>query len=103
MDSAPPGRIDVGPYRYRLVVDADRLPDGLYGQCDKGHQSIAVHPWQSPRRMRVTVLHEVLHACADVVGVDDDKAEERVVTVLAPALLAVLRDNPRLVGWLTGE
>ena len=51
----------------------------------------------------MTVLHEILHACADVVGVDDDKAEERVVTVLSPALLQVLRDNPRLVEWLTGE
>jgi hypothetical protein len=32
--------------------------------------------------------------------VDDDKAEERIVTVLAPAVLALLQDNPKLLEWL---
>lgn len=95
-----PQQVTVGPFRYRIVVDDGRIPDGLYGVCDKGQQVIALHPFQGEVRSRVTLLHEVLHACADVAGVDDDKAEERVVTVLAPVLLAVLRGNPRLVDWL---
>ena len=96
----PPKRVVIGPFSYQVVVDADRLPADLYGQCDKGKHVIALHPDQSAPRLRATLVHELLHALCDLTGLDDDKAEERLVTVLAPALLAVLRDNPRLVAWL---
>ena len=96
----PPKRVVIGPFSYQVVVDADRLPADLYGQCDKGKHVIALHPDQSDPRLRATLVHELLHALCDLTGLDDDKTEERIVTVLAPALLAVLRDNPRLVGWL---
>jgi hypothetical protein len=97
----PPRRIVIGPYEYRVVVDADRIPADLYGLCDKGKHVISLHPEQSPTRLRSTLVHELLHALCDLTGVDDDKAEERIVTVLAPAVLALLQDNPRLVNWLT--
>lgn len=62
---------------------------------------------------RETVLHEILHAVinmtaqrdrfAPIEGGDKDKASEPVVDAMATALLAVLRDNPQVVGWLTEE
>lgn len=96
----PPGKVVVGPFTYTVVVDEGRIPSDLYGACDKGHHIISLHPNQSAQRLRVTLVHELLHALCDVTGVDDDKVEERVVTVLAPVLLGLLRGNPRLVKWL---
>lgn len=101
MDEKPPTSVTVGPYRYKVVVDDARIPPDLYGLCDKGKHTISLHPDQSAVRLRSTLVHELLHALCDLTGVDDDKAEERIVTVLAPALLEVLRKNPRLVDWLT--
>jgi Zn-dependent peptidase ImmA (M78 family) len=101
MDEKPPASVMVGPYRYKVVVDDARIPPDLYGLCDKGKHTISLHPDQSAVRLRSTLVHELLHALCDLTGVDDDKAEERIVTVLAPALLEVLRKNPRLVDWLT--
>ncbi len=101
MPDHPPKQLRVGPYTYKVAVDPDRLPVDLFGQCDKGKHVIALHPEQSSIRLRSTLLHEILHALCDVTGVDDDKAEEHIATVIAPALLAVLRDNPKLVSWLT--
>ena len=101
MSDKPPASITVGPYRYGVTVDDARIPPDLYGLCDKGKHVVALHPDQSAVRLRSTLMHELLHALCDLTGVDDDKAEERIVTVLAPALLALLRENPRLLEWLT--
>ncbi|MFZ4431667.1 MAG: hypothetical protein ACOYOQ_00570 [Microthrixaceae bacterium] len=102
MPDGPPGKLRVGPFTYRVVVDEGRIPSDLYGACDKSHHVISLHPNQSGDRLRATLLHEVIHALCDVAAVDDDKAEEAVATRLAPLLLDVLRDNPRLVEYLTG-
>ena len=58
---------------------------------------------------RETVLHEIVHCCLRVTdcipdrdaraGVED--VEERAVAALTGPLLAVLRDHPELVAWLT--
>lgn len=57
---------------------------------------------------RDTVLHEILHAILKMTaqrdrfqGKDDDNPEEEVVYSMAAALLAVLRQNPDLVAYLT--
>ena len=98
---SPPRKVVIGPYDYRIVIDADRIPADLYGLCDKGKHVISLHPEQSATRLRSTLIHELLHALCDLTGVDDDKAEERIVTVLAPAMLAMMQDNPRLLELLT--
>jgi len=57
-------------------------------------------------RQREALLHEILHATCSATGInerlDADEAEY-VVTALAPALLAVLRENPHVVAYLTSE
>ena len=60
---------------------------------------------------RETALHEIVHCCLRVsdchpdrdakAGVED--VEERAVAALTGPLLAVLRDHPDLVAWLTAE
>lgn len=49
---------------------------------------------------REVLMHEVLHACIEVSGLDDEEAEERVIRALAPTLVDVLQRNPKLVRYL---
>ena len=53
--------------------------------------------------MRVTLLHEVIHACADLAGLEDEATEEEWASRLAPALFQVLNQNPSFVAYLVGE
>jgi hypothetical protein len=107
-----PKRVQVGPHRYRLVIDADAMNRAsaehgtrLLGRCDNEQLLIVVDPRQAPSQQRETVVHELLHAACDLAGLSEDAladdVEERVVRRLAPVLLQVLVDNPKLVAWLT--
>lgn len=98
------GLIRVGPYRI-IVHWMDKKeakkwenPAGFFlpEQCQ-----IALREDLDIDFLRETLLHEILHACALVAGVDDsDPDEERIVRALAPTLLDVLQRNPRLVRYL---
>lgn len=106
-----PKAVQVGPHRYKLQIGRDAIAkashaDGatLMGWTDKAAHRIAVDPDQSLSSQRDTVLHECLHAIAESVhiGLTPDD-EEALVRRLAPALLDLLRRNPKLTAWLTGE
>lgn len=107
----PPGKVQVGPFSYDVVVDADavaRLNRGqngfMVGATDTTRQLIAVDPDLGPDQQADTVLHEILHAVMSLTGLAsdlDDDTEEQVVFRLAGPLLDVLRRNPRLVAYLT--
>ncbi len=98
-----PTTLRVGPLRYQIVRDSQRLPSDHWGMTDKARQVVALSPDQSDQRTRLTLLHEILHALADITNLDgiDPSVEERLVTQLAPALLDLLRENPGLVAYLT--
>ncbi|MDP3937667.1 MAG: hypothetical protein Q8R92_05975 [Deltaproteobacteria bacterium] len=67
------------------------------GRCDPETQSIFIREGQPIESEQDTVLHEVLHAVENAMGLEVD--EERV-TRLATGLLAVIRDNPGFVRYL---
>ena len=53
--------------------------------------------------LREALLHELLHACVQTGGAEEPvTSEEAAVRAAAGPLLGALRDNPRLVAWLTG-
>ena len=109
----PPARVVVGDHTYRVVVDTRRCEqaDVTYGATFPSRTEIVVSPAQASSQLRDTVLHELLHAICDDVGLSDyrdapkdsvlsQEVEERVVRALTPAVLALLRRNPRLVTYL---
>lgn len=103
----PPKRVTVAPHVYTVEW---AKPSGLdheqYGCTDVGRTTITLAPGMSGSMQRDTLLHEVLHAALDQTGWAHrlgSKREELLVRALAPVLLGVLRDNPRLVAWLTGD
>lgn len=104
----PPSTIRVGPYRYRVVMDERRLREfehaersRNYGYADRKELLIVLDPRMPHERTAEVLWHEVKHVVADVVGLDGKLDEETYTNRSAPMELAVLRDNPQLVVFLT--
>lgn len=70
------------------------------GAADHRTQSIQIAAGQGHEQERDTLLHEVIHAIDYALHAD---LEERQVHALSAGLLAVLRENPEFVEWLTSN
>jgi hypothetical protein len=70
---------------------------GNMGEYEMGKASIYVDKNLAFSAMQDTILHEVLH----VVLQHFEKDSEQLVRILTPSLLAILKDNPKLVSFLT--
>lgn len=102
----------VGPHTYEVTVDKNAInacssksEDSLVGQCDTALCHIIIDPEQSASQLTDTLLHEVLHACFELIGASSDidhDTEEKLVRRLSPVLIQVLRDNPDLIEEITG-
>lgn len=104
----PPAFVKVGPYRYRVLVDSDKIREyeherkGMFaGYTHVSASLIVLDPDVSSQFRRETLWHEVKHAVANVVGLEGKLSEEEVLQKVSPMELAVLRDNPELVIYLT--
>ncbi|MGH8654956.1 MAG: hypothetical protein ACREYE_23570 [Gammaproteobacteria bacterium] len=72
--------------------------DRCYGSTNHPFATISLSRAQGLASFRNTLLHEALHAVEGPLGVF---LEERQVWGLAAGLLALMRDNPDLVKFLT--
>ena len=121
---ALPRKLRIGHLTYTLVEDDQLVSEHSVRECSDfagwshaATQTIALstkavrhgnQPIGDDYR-RETVLHEVLHCCLRVTDCQPDRdakagvedVEERAVAALAGPLLAVRRDHPDLVAWLT--
>lgn len=104
-----PSSVQVGPYRFAVTQDqvayerkavADHA--ATWGYIEYGRLRIILNPDQAEDHMRVTLLHEILHAVEDVTDQRHHRTEE-IIRQLAAPLLDVLRRNPDLVAYLTGK
>ena len=102
----PPTRVQVGARNYDIRVDAQlaQVHDALGVHLGR-YSEIVLSPNQGSGTMRESFLHELLHACIfDLDGgncewiKEDD--EEKIVAVLAPRLLDMLRRNPKVVDFI---
>jgi len=99
-----PRRVKLGGQSWTLqrVHLDDEL--GIFGRFKDRQSLIELDADQGIDQERNTVTHELLHAVASTARVfDEPDDEERVVSALAPWLLAMLRDNPALVSYLTAR
>lgn len=93
--------VGAADYEVRQVKRLDVL-----GETNTESTSILIRSGQSPSCQRDTVLHEALHAIVfqsglhKVFGLNHEE-EEKLVVTLTPWVLALLRDNPLLVDYLT--
>lgn len=99
----PPKRIVIGNHVFKVRLGSIRS-GALLGQTTHRKTLIKVDGSCSASQVRDTVLHEVLHAVINDGPNDlDPDVEERIVRVIAPALLGVLRNNPQLLEFLLEE
>jgi hypothetical protein len=104
-----PRRVKIGPHQYTIRSHKGPIPDpddpkggDLVGYCDAEAGEILLSTGMSPSQTRDTLLHEILHAAFSLIGANlAHNTEERIVRSLAPAMLALLRENPALVAYLT--
>lgn len=79
----------------------------LSGHCAPLLCHIQVSTEQHIQQIRDSLLHELLHAIWSESGlcctIGEERIEEHLVHTLASAILALLRDNPALVRYLTAK
>lgn len=93
-----PERVKVLGKRFTVqFLTAAPLDDGLNGECDSDKQQILIRDAQPLESEQDTLLHEVLHAIDEAMGL---KMKEAQVKGAATGLLAVMKDNPSLVSYL---
>ena len=90
------------PQRIRILGKAFKvtngpLPDDLNGECDTDAQTLAIRDGQPLDSEQDTLLHECIHAIDEAMGT---KLKESQVKGIATGLLAVMKDNPRLMTYL---
>lgn len=107
----PPSSIRIGYATYRVQEDRDRCDDESVEGMSNGNQRLILLRGDRPYDSAAdTVLHEVLHQCLHVAGlqastlvgkgVTGEDAEEMVVRAMSGMLLDTLRENPELVRYL---
>lgn len=106
-----PKTVHVGALTYSITDDRAALLERcfedlsrLLGSTDHVTCSIVIDDRLVEGQKRDTVLHEVLHTVISNCGLSDEwgvDKEEGIVRRITPGILAVLRDNPDLVAYLT--
>lgn len=96
----PPKTIRVGPFPFTVEFRHDHTNAG---ELDSNGQRIHVAHGMALQQEQDTVLHEVLHACAYLVGLSARWAtehEEEFIRCVTGPLLDVLKRNPKLTEYL---
>ena len=107
--------IKVGPQKFDIIQRDPRedgmLNDGAYGYTLDGKNVIVLSSDLSNGKEKVTMLHEILHAVRmsndgmprPTKEDDFETWEHYFIAMYETGLLAVLKDNPKLVEWLLNE
>lgn len=105
-----PAKITLGPHNYEIRSDVDtaRLlrDEDARGDSRPDQLVIRIDVDRPHTAVAETLLHEALHCVWHQTSLrveHDNDAEEKAVTALAPLLLQMLRRNPELTAYLTGE
>jgi len=96
----PPARIKVGHLSYEVALTPAADMGDNNADVDHEDLMIRINAALAPGAQAEKLVHEALHCCWDSWKIGPRWGEEKVVTALAPAMCAVIRDNPELVAWL---
>lgn len=105
----PPSKIAVNGqiYTVKYIAHYYFVENECLAFTDFGTHEIALDPTRAPAEIREYVLHELMHASLHAAGgmthyggANNNDGAENVINPVAPELLWVLRDNPKLADWL---
>lgn len=109
MMSEMPKSVKVGPYVYSIGTDTAKIRafehergDAVAAMTSHHMLEINIDPSHAPGFQRESLLHEVKHCICHLVNFSGKLTEESMIEATTGAELAVLRDNPDLVAYLTG-
>ena len=109
-----PDVVKIGAQEYQIVqlgVKEDAvLTDGNYGYTQDARNIIVIDKDLHESKKKVTVFHEIMHACRFVFAnehykpkAEYEEVEHHFIGVWENSLLMVLRDNRELTEWLIGD
>ena len=100
-----PTKLRIGAYTYQVKMDP-KLSEvaNVLGTCLSDSLIILVDHNLPDELEAETLLHEALHAIwhqTSLAKKYNDEEEEYIVWQISPHIFRMLRENPRLVEWLT--
>lgn len=102
-----PAEVDFGFIRARVYLrSSTQVPGHEVGHITYGAGEIHIQDGLHPDYEKEVMLHECLHGLInynELLSENLKQFEEDIVKTFSPALLRLLRDNPALVEYLTGN
>ena len=95
-----PYKVEFVPIEHVGLRDSADDNDPGMGRTSPERQEIFIRTGQPLESEQDTVLHEIIHAVDETLGL---QMNEYQVTVLATGLLAALKDNPSLRSYLCAK
>lgn len=93
--------LKVAPYRYKVIQHKGlSAAAGVLGACANDELHILMDPDSPPMVYAETLFHETLHAIWNQTFLAtkySSQEEEDIIYTLTPRIVALLRDNPKLV------
>lgn len=108
-----PTSVKIGPQSFKIEfrdpAKDGMLNDGSHGYTLEAGNLIVVSKGIDITKQRVTLMHEMLHACKFVFDtfapkkdiIDPDDIEHLYISIYENAILMLMQDNPEIVDWLT--
>ena len=72
-------------------------PDNIVGACNYNNQAIEISDSINEGRIKVTLLHEIIHAILSERGLNDQCEDEMLVDNMAHAIRMLAKQNPELI------
>lgn len=93
--------IRVGSYDVKVTPLTVEESEKCLGVFHKNEMRMGLADKYATKQLEAQiVLHELLHAIYDVMGIHAKDGEERTVGQMSQGLAQVMRDNPKLIEWL---
>lgn len=90
--------------KFEHIIDTLDNNKALLGSIDNDAQTMMLATHQGDDQLAETYLHEMLHGIFQKAGLPTGNDEhEDVVNRVAPILLLAIRDNPRVLAFITGR
>jgi len=72
-------------------------PDNIIGACNYNNQTIKISDSINEGNIKVTLLHEIIHAILSARGLNDQCGDEMLVDNMAHAFRMLAKQNPELI------
>ena len=95
-----PAKVKIGYFDYKIKANSDLVMEMGLTKVDK--LLIEVDPSYPDQIVKETLLHECMHAIFKDTFLVDDETEEKIIRMLSPGVMHLLKDNPDLQSYLFG-